>query len=69
MSAISITMNGERKEIPVGSSVAELLELAGAGRQDVAVVVNEAIVRPADRSSTILNENDQVDVLVFAGGG
>lgn len=69
MIMIHISFNGERTQLPEGTSVAELLERSGAGRQQVAVVVNEAIVRPADRSSTLLKENDQVDVLVFAGGG
>jgi len=55
--------------MPEGSSVADLLELAGTGRQQVAVVLNEAIVRPENRATTLLKENDQVDVLVFAGGG
>ena len=35
----------------------------------VAVVVNEAIVRPESRASHRLHEGDRVDILVFAGGG
>ena len=69
MDMISINLNGERREIPASSSVVDMLELTGAGRQQVAVVVNERIVRPEERATTILQENDQVDVLVFAGGG
>jgi sulfur carrier protein len=69
MDMISINLNGERREIPAAASVVDMLELTGAGRQQVAVVVNERIVRPDERATTILRENDQVDVLVFAGGG
>jgi sulfur carrier protein len=69
MSTIHITLNGERKEIPAGSTVAELLVIADAGRQPVAVVVNEHIVRPDQRDSCILQDQDQVEILVFAGGG
>ncbi len=69
MKMISITLNGERRDIPDGSTVTGILALAGAGQQPVAVVVNEQIVRPADRETSLLKENDQVDVLVFAGGG
>ncbi|HWR02132.1 MAG TPA: sulfur carrier protein ThiS [Chlorobaculum sp.] len=69
MPMIKITLNGQAREIAGGSSVAELLALSGADRQQVAVVVNEQIVRPEERKARILEENDQVDVLVFAGGG
>lgn len=69
MDMISINLNGELREIPASSSVDDILELAGTGRQQVAVVVNERIIRPDERATTILRENDQVDVLVFAGGG
>ena len=69
MPMIQITMNGQPLKIAGGSSVAELLALSGADRQQVAVVVNEQIVRPEERKARILEENDQIDVLVFAGGG
>ncbi|HWQ26511.1 MAG TPA: sulfur carrier protein ThiS [Chlorobaculum sp.] len=69
MSLIQIALNGEKREVREGSSVADLLAVSGADRQQVAVVVNERIVRPDDRQSCILQKNDQVDVLVFAGGG
>ncbi len=69
MPMIQIIMNGQPLKIAGGSSVAELLALSGADRQQVAVVVNEQIVRPEERKAHILEENDQIDVLVFAGGG
>lgn len=69
VSMIRIELNGQTREIHEGSSVADLLVLDGADRQQVAVVVNERIVRPDDRPACILQENDQVEVLVFAGGG
>jgi sulfur carrier protein len=66
---IRIELNGQTREIPEGFSVADLLVVDGADRQQVAVVVNERIVRPDARPVCILQENDQVEVLVFAGGG
>jgi sulfur carrier protein len=69
MSTIAINLNGERKEVPAGSTVSELLVIADADRQPVAVVVNEHIVRPDQRDSCILQDRDQVEILVFAGGG
>jgi sulfur carrier protein len=69
MSTIAITLNGESKEIPAGTTVAGLLVIADALSQPVAVVVNENIVRPDQRDSCILQDEDQVEILVFAGGG
>ena len=69
MPTIAITLNGERREIPAGATVSELLVIAEADRQPVAVVVNENIVRPDQRDSCILQDEDQVEILVFAGGG
>jgi sulfur carrier protein len=69
MSTIVITLNGERREIPAGATVSVLLVIAEADRQPVAVVVNENIVRPDQRDSCILHDQDQVEILVFAGGG
>ena len=69
MSTIAITLNGERKEVPAGTTVAGLLVIADALSQPVAVVVNENIVRPDQRDSCILQDEDQVEILVFAGGG
>ena len=69
MKSIVIVLNGQRKEIPHGWSIHDLLSSSGAEPNSVAVVVNAAIVR-SDRHSTVtLKENDEVDILVFAGGG
>ncbi|AOS84024.1 thiamine biosynthesis protein ThiS [Chlorobaculum limnaeum] len=69
MSTIGIILNGERREVPAGATVADLLVIADAGSQPVAVVVNENIVRPDQRDSCVLQDEDQVEILVFAGGG
>ena len=66
---ITITLNGEQRKIRDGSTVDDILDIIGAEQQRVAVVVNENIVPPENRSSMILRENDQVDVLAFAEGG
>ncbi|NTU68878.1 MAG: sulfur carrier protein ThiS [Chlorobiaceae bacterium] len=66
---IRIELNGQPREIPDGSSITDLLAIDGADRRQVAVVVNELVIRPDDRSAHILRKGDQVDVLVFAGGG
>ncbi len=66
---ITITLNGEQLDINEGSTVDDMLNIIGAEKQQVAVVVNENIVYPENRTGFLLQENDQVEVLVFAEGG
>ena len=69
MPLIRIELNGLQREIPEGSSIQELLSIEGAERQQVAVIVNERIIRPDGRAECILRQDDRVELLVFAGGG
>lgn len=66
---ITITLNGEQLDINEGSTVDDMLNIIGAEKQQVAVVVNENIVYPENRTGFLLQESDQVEVLVFAEGG
>jgi sulfur carrier protein len=69
MNTISIILNGKRQEVRPGSSINDLLPVVGAELKQVAVVVNAAVVSPDRRGGFILNDNDEVDILIFAGGG
>ncbi|NTU98055.1 MAG: sulfur carrier protein ThiS [Chlorobiaceae bacterium] len=66
---ISIELNGKKQELPPDSSVGDLLAIIGSDGKTVAVLVNHSIVRPENRTGTILRENDRVEILFFAGGG
>lgn len=66
---ITITLNGEQRDIRNGSTVNDILSIIGAEKQRVAVVVNENIIYPEKRGSMVLRENDQVEVLAFVEGG
>ncbi len=66
---ITIELNGCKQGVPPGSSVSDILALIGSNGKNAAVLVNEKIVRPENRSTVFLHEGDRVEVLVFAGGG
>ncbi|NTV92871.1 MAG: sulfur carrier protein ThiS [Chlorobiaceae bacterium] len=66
---ITIELNGENHTIPRGYSVCDLLKETGTEGKTVAVVVNELIIRPENRSLHLLIEGDRVEILIFAGGG
>ncbi len=66
---ITIDLNGKQQPLPADSAVSDLLALVGSDGKSVAVVVNECIIRPEQRSTHKLNEGDCVELLIFAGGG
>ena len=66
---ITIELNGRNQALPEASTVNDLFPILGSDGKNVAVVVNETIVRPENRSSLLLHEGDRVEVIVFAGGG
>lgn len=69
MSTISIILNGKRHEVSKDLSVQGLISSVGADLKQVAVVVNAEVVRSDQRDEFILSDNDEVDILIFAGGG
>lgn len=64
-----ITVNGEKRPMPPGRTLAELVrELDLEGRR-VAVEVNEEIVPRSEHAEHILNKGDRVEVVAAIGGG
>ncbi len=66
---ITIELNGKEQSLPPVSTVTDLLSTIGTEGATVAVVVNDDIVRPENRSTRQLQQGDRVEILVFAGGG
>ena len=66
---ITIELNGKQQRVPPGSAVTDLLSIIGSDGNTVAIVINECIIRPDNRSTHQLLEGDRVEILMFAGGG
>ncbi|MBM4065415.1 MAG: sulfur carrier protein ThiS [Planctomycetes bacterium] len=64
-----ITLNGEPKECPEGTTVEKLLELYKIDKNRAAVELNLQIVPRKELSGCILNDADIVEVVTFVGGG
>jgi sulfur carrier protein len=65
---IGISVNGVKRSVPAGTTVAELVALLGiAGR--VAVERNREVVPRAEHPSAVLAEGDQLELVTFVGGG
>ena len=46
-----------------------LLEELGANKKHTALMINGDVISSSDWETAILKENDQVEMLVFVGGG
>lgn len=66
---VTIKLNGEPLNLPCGSSVTQLLELAEMNDKLVAVEVNRDVVPKSHHASCVLQAGDQVEVVTLVGGG
>ena len=66
---MTVTVNGEAREVPEGTTVAQLLATLEVTVGRVAVEVNTAVVRRARHEAHRLADGDQVEIVTFVGGG
>lgn len=67
---ITLTINGDPREIPAESTVGELLALLGLDRRMVVVERNREILRDRAAFDALpVLENDVIEIVHFVGGG
>lgn len=66
---MTITLNGERRSVPDGLTVAGLLRHLEVRPEHVAVEVNRDLVRRARHEETSLADGDVLEVVTLVGGG
>ncbi|HEY6246488.1 MAG TPA: sulfur carrier protein ThiS [Pyrinomonadaceae bacterium] len=64
-----ILINGEVKECEEGLSLSALLDLLELPPQRIAVELNREVVRRVDWKSTVLRNDDRLEIVHFVGGG
>lgn len=64
-----VFINGESKELSGTPSLAELITQLDLPAARIAIELNRAVVRRSEWSSTILNDDDRVEIVHFVGGG
>ncbi len=67
--AIRITLNGEAREVAPGTTLEELVGLAGIRGRRYAVEVNGEIRPRAEHAQTAVEAGDHVEVVQAIGGG
>ena len=66
---MKITLNGEIKELETEVTLDRLLELFSLPSQRVAVELNQEVVRRQVWDSTLVRDDDRIEVVHFVGGG
>ena len=67
--AIRIVVNGESRQVPSGSTIADVLRALEVNPERVAVELNREIIRRPDWPSTELIEAAELEIVHFVGGG
>ncbi len=69
MTTITITVNGEKRQVPAGSTLAHALADIGQPEQAFATAVNGEFVARGARTTTLLVEEDAVFTFQAITGG
>lgn len=66
---IEIILNGDRRAIPKGSKIVDLLGILGIPAERVAVELDHAIVRQPEWATREIPGGAQLEIVQFVGGG
>lgn len=65
---MTVTVNGEPRELPDGETVRALVVRYNLSPQKVAVELNRRLLR-SEKYDTPLQAGDEVEIVTFVGGG
>lgn len=66
---ITVTLNGEQRDVPVGLTVSGLLEHLGLHERLVVVELNREVVRRGRYAEVSVGAGDTIELVQFVGGG
>lgn len=64
-----MTVNGKEMDLPSGITVTELLEKLNLNQINIVVAISMVVIPKEKYSSTILNQEDEVEIIRLVGGG
>jgi thiamine biosynthesis protein ThiS len=67
--AVSVTVNGKPVRLAAGTTVQDFLASKGYHDRLVVVELNEAILSRSAFASTVLSDDDRLEIVHFVGGG
>jgi sulfur carrier protein len=66
---LNLRINGVDREVVDNVSLKELVTQLDLTPERIAIELNQNVVRRSDWPSTVLKENDRVEIVHFVGGG
>ena len=66
---MTISVNGEPRDVGDGVTVDALLETLGVRRDGTAVALNDGVVPRARHAATALRDGDRLEIIVAVAGG
>ena len=66
---ITVSVNGEARQLPAGSTISDLLRELSLDRARIAVEHNRRVVPRAEHEAARLGHGDSVEIVTFVGGG
>jgi thiamine biosynthesis protein ThiS len=66
---VTVTINGQAKQIAEMDSLAALIESLGMKTDRVAVELNREIVPRSQWNATTIKDGDRLEIVHFVGGG
>jgi sulfur carrier protein len=66
---VTVTVNGEEREVPAGTTVAEVVAHLTTQRGGIAAAVNGEVVPRRGWDAMTLSDRDQVEVVTAVQGG
>jgi thiamine biosynthesis protein ThiS len=66
---ITVSVNGEARQFPTGTTISDLLRQLSLDRERIAVEHNRRVVPRAEHGAARLNHGDAIEIVTFVGGG
>jgi thiamine biosynthesis protein ThiS len=65
---IALIVNGQKREVPAGTTLRSLVESLKLSPDKVAIELNRRLARP-EKLDQPLSAGDEVEIVTFVGGG
>jgi sulfur carrier protein len=66
---MKVFINGDERDLSGATSLAELITLLDLPAARIAIELNREVVRRSDWGSTMLKDDDRIEIVHFVGGG
>ena len=66
---MKVFVNGEGQDFSAGISLSELITQLELPAARIAIELNREVVRRSDWGSTMLKDDDRIEIVHFVGGG